>query len=441
MNQVINLKKTLSYLIVLLSLLLVIGCAPDEDDDDDKSNIDIAIENAASGRDWNANVINPLKESLMKAVEAEPTVSQSGLNSLANALGKVIAKEVEDEDATDKEKSDFNATAVASVAKIDSVVLAQMNERTDSKLDMALHYSVNSIYEVAEDAEELSASALMETAKGVIATAIKLEAIDGDKLDMAASVVYNKLKELLEANATPDEESIGSAVSSVYEDPTSRPGISSNLTTANVSVENSMIWENGTTSSTSVTVTLNNPASEDVVVMLSVDKYSNASTDDYSLNATTATISTGATTASFLLSASGDSDVEESETVILTVSESSSTVVSGAGATVTIKDDDAVVSFASESSDGSSPIVVSLSNTVPQDIMVTLDAANSSTASTANYSVTSAVTISAGSTTNSFSITENNDSLANGETIILNLINPTHGSVGTTSTHTVTIAK
>jgi len=170
---------------------------------------------------------------------------------------------------------------------------------------------------------------------------------------------------------------------------------------------------------------------------------------DYSITASPLTINAGSTTASATITITSDTLYEGNETVILTMG--SPTNASQGATTVhtaTITDDDSAPTVAwttsSQSSSGESgtmTVTAQLSATSGLTTTVPFTVTGTATGSGTDYSITaSPLTINAGSTTASATITITSDTLYEGnETVILTIGSPTNATQGATTVHTATI--
>jgi hypothetical protein len=173
---------------------------------------------------------------------------------------------------------------------------------------------------------------------------------------------------------------------------------------------------------------------------------------DYQLSDLFITIPAGSTNGSVSLTIIDDTLVEGAETIILTLINPSSGLSMGTPntQTITIIDDDVALSSVSLSvstnsineADGT-PILISAVLSAPATTTESVELALSGSASLgADYQLSEIfITIPAGSTSASVSLTIIDDTLVEGtETIVLTLINPSSGlSIGTPDTQTITI--
>lgn len=160
-------------------------------------------------------------------------------------------------------------------------------------------------------------------------------------------------------------------------------------------------------------------------------------------------ISAGATSGMLTLTPLGDSVVEGTEAIQLTLgSPTNGTVGSGASHTVLMIDDDGAavsVSFGSPAStvaeaDGSASVAVWLSDYAPQTVTVPVTASGTATPGSDFTLGTPTVSIPVGALTGTAQISLNNDALAEpSETVALTLGTPSNASLGSPVTHTFTV--
>jgi hypothetical protein len=218
-----------------------------------------------------------------------------------------------------------------------------------------------------------------------------------------------------------------------------------------LSVSPATINENGTTTASIITVTLNAPSSFDVVVGLSVNATSTAtSTSDYTLATTTLTIPAGSTTATTSLTAVNNDFYEVDETVVIDVD----TVLKGTEdevqqATVTIQDDEippsvklSIIATELDEKFGttSTMVVLELSALSNLDTTVTLTKSGMAKDSSDYTLATTTVVIPVGSLTGSVTLSANDDLLNEAdETIIITIDTVTNGVRGSPFAQTATI--
>ncbi|PWE00287.1 Calx-beta domain-containing protein [Marinilabilia rubra] len=207
------------------------------------------------------------------------------------------------------------------------------------------------------------------------------------------------------------------------------------IPTVAISASPTSFSENG--GSSTITATLSGETSQPITVTIEAVN-GTASDADYDLTSTEITIAAGATTGTTSISGSDDGISEGSETLSIDI-----TAVS-AGATedgtqsqpLTITDDDGIPTVAISASPtsfsengGSSTITATLSGVASQPITVTIEAVNG-TASGADYDLTSTeITIAAGATTGTTSISGSDDGISEGsETLSIDITGVSAGA-------------
>ena len=213
----------------------------------------------------------------------------------------------------------------------------------------------------------------------------------------------------------------------------------------------SSIAEDSGTSLT-LTATASTTAIEDIVVTIGTAGTATPGSD-YTALPSTLTISAGATTATTSFTPTNDSTYDEtsSETAIISV-----TNVSGGNAlekgdqsvTLTITDDEtaptvtiAASSLAVAEDGGASTLTATLSTATYADVTVALGAAGTAS-STTDYSYTSSITISAGSTIGTSTLTATADDIfdaASNETAIISISSVSGGSATESGSQSQTI--
>jgi VCBS repeat-containing protein len=200
-----------------------------------------------------------------------------------------------------------------------------------------------------------------------------------------------------------------------------------------------------------ITAQLSAISGQDVTVPFTVNGSSTATlTTDYSINGSPITISAGSTTASITITIATDAIDEADETVIVdmgTPTNATQGAITTHTATITDDDTAPTVTFttasqASAGESGTMTITAQLSAISGQDVTVPFTVNGSSTATlTTDYSITgSPITISAGSTTASITITIATDAIDEAdETVIVDMGTPTNATQGAITTHTATI--
>ncbi len=203
-----------------------------------------------------------------------------------------------------------------------------------------------------------------------------------------------------------------------------------------------------------IAVALSNVADADVVVDFSVTggTASGSGTDYSLLTASPLTITAGQTVATIALSLNDDAIYEDDETILFDISNPSASATLGSNTThaATIVDDETAptVQYAaatSSAAENSTPhtIVVTLSGVASSAVTVDYAVAGgTATGSGTDYTLADAtLTFAAGETTKTISFAVVNDTIYeyNGETINLDISNPTVATLGSQTTHTHTI--
>ncbi|GEM_PF-2214491 len=168
---------------------------------------------------------------------------------------------------------------------------------------------------------------------------------------------------------------------------------------------------------------------------------------DYADVGTSVTIPAGSSSTTLTLTPSNDALSEGNETAVLTLLSSNNYAVgSPSSATVTIEDDERVVEWTAATQtvgEGTISATVTVTLSVVHTLDVTVPFTLSGTAApNADYtaSPSSPLTISAGTTTASLTLTLVNDAAAeSSETVVVTMGTPTNADPGTTTVHTVTI--
>ena len=182
--------------------------------------------------------------------------------------------------------------------------------------------------------------------------------------------------------------------------------------------------------SSTITVTLSNPANEEVSVTLSVTDNGTES-GDYTLDDESLTIAAGETSATTTLTANADAIFEGDEQIqvgISFVSGGEAAVTSPQTATITITDQQAAPTvslsatplFISENG-GLSTLTATLSGATSEQVIVSLDATGG-TATPEDYSLPGTITIGSGNLSGSTTVTAiNNDRYAPDQSIIIEI--------------------
>lgn len=210
-----------------------------------------------------------------------------------------------------------------------------------------------------------------------------------------------------------------------------------------LSVSSSSISETSGTST--ITATLSKRNFSAVTVNLSLSGTA-TTTSDYTLS-TSITIPAGSLSASISLASVSDNKDENDETVIIDISSVTNGTESGTQQqTLTITDDDAApsVTLSASSSNiaeaaGTSTITATLS--AASSFAVTVNLSFSGTATTtSDYTLSTSITIAAGSTSGTATLTGVNDAVYEGsETAIIDISSVSNGSESGTQQQTVTL--
>ncbi len=216
---------------------------------------------------------------------------------------------------------------------------------------------------------------------------------------------------------------------------------------ASLTVSSSTIAEAAGTST--MTATLNQTTFADVIVNLS---YSGTATNgsDYATSPTSITVTAGQTTGTATLTATQDSSVESSESIIVDIASVSGGAASEDGTqqqTVTVTDDDnANVSLAVSTASiaeaaGTSTITASLDQATYQDVTVNLSYTGTATSGTDYNTPNSSITISSGQTSGSATLTAIQDANEeSNETIVVDISSVSGGSALENGTQSQTVS-
>ena len=214
--------------------------------------------------------------------------------------------------------------------------------------------------------------------------------------------------------------------------------------TVQFSVTGQTVAEGGGTAT--ITVQLSNPSSLVVTVPYTVGGTATAGTD-YTIPASPVTIAAGSTTGTVTVTVVNDVVGEPNETVVVTLGTPTNATLGTPGThTLTIGLNDTPTALFSATGQtvaenvGTATTTVQLSN--PSSLVVTVPFTVGGTATGgADYAITiSPVTIPAGSTAGTVTVTMVNDTIAEpSETVIVTLGTPTNATLGTPATHTVTV--
>ncbi|MBF0195458.1 MAG: hypothetical protein HQL71_12925 [Magnetococcales bacterium] len=201
--------------------------------------------------------------------------------------------------------------------------------------------------------------------------------------------------------------------------------------------------------STILTATLSAQSSNDVTVALAYSGTATSGGTDYTYGATSITINAGSTSGTITLTLVDDTLDESSETIIVDISSvTNGTESSTQQVTTTIADNDdaPTVSLSTSSTalaeaGGSATLTATLSAASSNDVTVALSYSGTATSGGTDYTYgATSITISAGSTTGSTTITSVDDtSNDDSETIIVDISSVTNGSESGTQQVNATI--
>jgi hypothetical protein len=236
---------------------------------------------------------------------------------------------------------------------------------------------------------------------------------------------------------TPTNATLGAITAHTVTILAQRPTVS--FTSANQTVTESA-------GAATITAQLSGPSTSPVTLPFTVAGTATAGTD-YTITASPLVIPAGSTSGSVTVSLAADGVAEPDETVIVTLGTPTNAVPGATTVhTLTIAGQTPSVSFATASQTvsegvGSSTIVVQLSSPSVQPVTIPFTLGGSAT-TPADYGINaSPLTIPAGSTSGTLTVTVVADALAEAnETIIVTLGTPTNATLGTPTVHTVTIA-
>ena len=198
-----------------------------------------------------------------------------------------------------------------------------------------------------------------------------------------------------------------------------------------------------------VTVNLSAASATDVTVPFTV---SGTATDgsDFSITASPITITAGQTSASAVVTVTDDTEVESSETVIVTLGTPTGASLGATGAqTVTITDNDvaalptASIGGADQTvgeADGAVTITVNLSAASASDVSIPFTVSGTATDGSDFSITTSPITITAGQTSADVTVTVTDDmDVESTETVIVTLGTPTGATLAGTTSQTISI--
>jgi len=313
-------------------------------------------------------------------------------------------------------------------------VTAQLN--TASGLNVTVPYTMTGTATGAGTDYSITASPVTITA-GSTTTTVTITVTD-DTLDEISETIITTIG--APTNATQGATTVHTATITDNDDP---PVVTV------TSTSQSQAESAGTAT---VTITLNTPSGLTVTAPYTMTGTALGGSSDYSVTASPASIAPGDTTATVTFTITDDSLDENSETAILTLdAPTNGTLGADTVHTLTITDNDAAPSVywsveTQSVSEGDTTITATATLDAVSGLTVTVPFAVSGTAITTgefpDYSITSSpLTIAAGSTTTSVSITVIEDVVVEtSETVILTIdAVPTNASRGTPYIHTATI--
>ncbi|MEK7465232.1 MAG: Calx-beta domain-containing protein [Patescibacteria group bacterium] len=206
---------------------------------------------------------------------------------------------------------------------------------------------------------------------------------------------------------------------------------------------------NSGTSQMTFTVTLSGTTSgTTTVAFTTVDGTATVANNDYTANSGTLTFSSGQTTKTIDVTIAGDTTYEADEVFNVVLSNPSGAVLGDDTGLGTITNDDTAptIQFGVQSSNGRESsttvsVAVSLSAPSSQNITVSFAATGGTATVVDDYSLaSSSITIPAGSSQGTFTLTVVNDELQEpDETVILTLSSPINATLGSVQTYTYTI--
>lgn len=202
--------------------------------------------------------------------------------------------------------------------------------------------------------------------------------------------------------------------------------------------------------STQVYFTLSSALSYSVSANYTITGGTAVNGTDYSASSSgTVSFSPGSTTAAITVTLSDDAVVESDKTITFAITGVSSNAQIGTikTHTLTITDDDATttVDFTSAAQTvtetaGSTTVTASIPSARSYDITIPLTFSGTALVSSDYTASSSSITISAGSTSGSITISLLNDSVADGtKTLTIDMTDPGNADLGTTIQHTITI--
>lgn len=221
--------------------------------------------------------------------------------------------------------------------------------------------------------------------------------------------------------------------------------VNDDLPTVTVTATDSAAAEAGLATGT-FTVALSAAFPADLTVVYGVTGTA-ASGTDYTALGTALTVAAGATSGTLTVTPLADSSAEGDETIIVTLSAGTNyTVGSPSSATVTLADDDvptatiATTSNPTEAGPQSGTLTVSLSSVVPSGLTVGYTVSGTATSGTDYTALGGTVSVPAGQSSTTITITPLDDSLVEGdETVIVTLNTSTGYSIGTPGSATAMI--
>ncbi len=331
------------------------------------------------------------------------------------------------------------AVATGNGAESSSPVTITINLSDVSGLDASVGYTVTGITATGSGTDFTLADGTATISAGGSSTTLSLLITD-DNIDENNETLSIEI-------SSPSNATLGATTTYTYtiNDNDDPPEIDFSVPTVSTSEgEGSLTW------SLRLSAEAGLDASVDYTV---VGGTATGSGGDYTLADGTATITAGNTSTNLTLNLNDDSLDERDETVVIVLTDPvNSTIGTNDTLTVTITDNDnpVKVAFQSASStapEGTSPHAVTVELSAISDLEVSAD--YTVTGGTADDSgddidftlVAGTVTIPAGSTTETFDVTINDDLLDEaGETIIVTLSNPDSADLGVISEHIITIS-
>ncbi|MCF6803127.1 hypothetical protein L3V81_13195, partial [Thiotrichales bacterium 19S3-11] len=316
-----------------------------------------------------------------------------------------------------------------------------------SDTDTVISYSVTGDATAGSDYTTLTGTVTILA--GATTATIDVSVIDESLLEDNETVVVT-LDSITSGDADISIGALNSDTVTIADDDTAEVTIAA--TTANAT-EPGGVGNDG-----QFTVTLSNPSDTDTVISYSVTGDATAGSD-YTPLIGSVTILAGATTATIDISVLDDFQLEDNETVVVTLDSITSgdadiSIGASNSDTVTIADDDtAEVTIAATTANATEPggvgndgqFTVTLSNPSDTDTVISYSVTGDATAGSDYTTLTGTVTILAGATTATIDVSVLDDfQLEDNETVVVTLDSITSGdaaiSIGALNSDTVTIA-